>query len=103
MKVAAASAGAVLAKGLLPPHSFQLVNVAYADAGAGAGFTFAYISDTHLYEKKLNERFVRSALKAVEDVNALIAAAGLRALRRRSGAARQARGARRSARRSSRR
>ncbi len=31
LKVAAASAGAVLAKGLLPPHSFQLVNVAHAD------------------------------------------------------------------------
>ena len=34
-------------------------------------FSFAYISDTHLYEKKLNERFVRAILKAVEDVNAL--------------------------------
>jgi 3',5'-cyclic AMP phosphodiesterase CpdA len=34
-------------------------------------FRFAYISDTHLYERKLNERFVRAALKAVEDVNAL--------------------------------
>ena len=33
---------------------------------------FAYISDTHLYDKKLNERFVRAALKAVDDVNALI-------------------------------
>ena len=30
MKVAAASAGAVLARGLLPPHTFQLVNVANA-------------------------------------------------------------------------
>ena len=80
LKVAAASAGAVLAKGLLPPHSFQLVNVAYgapdkAQATTGmpgkAPFTFAYISDTHIYPKKLNERFVRAALKAVEDVNAL--------------------------------
>jgi Icc protein len=34
-------------------------------------FSFAYISDTHLYETKLNERYVRAALKAVEDVNAL--------------------------------
>jgi Icc protein len=70
LKVAAASAGAVLARGLLPPHSFQLVNIAYADA-AQAGWSFAYISDTHLYDKKLNERFVRAALKAVDDVNAL--------------------------------
>jgi 3',5'-cyclic AMP phosphodiesterase CpdA len=35
------------------------------------GFQIAYISDTHLYDKKLNERFVRAALKAVDDVNAL--------------------------------
>ncbi|HXN41322.1 MAG TPA: metallophosphoesterase, partial [Myxococcaceae bacterium] len=34
-------------------------------------FTFAYISDTHLYERSLNQRFVRGAVKAVEDVNAL--------------------------------
>ncbi len=34
-------------------------------------FRFAYISDSHLYEKSLNERFVRSILKAVDDVNAL--------------------------------
>ena len=70
LKVAAASAGAALAKGLLPPHSFQLVNVAWADP-AQPGWSFAYISDTHLYDKKLNERFVRAALKAVDDVNAL--------------------------------
>jgi 3',5'-cyclic AMP phosphodiesterase CpdA len=70
LKVASAAMGAVLAKGLLPPQSFQLVNVAQA-APSGSGWSFAYISDTHLYEKKLNERFVRAALKAVEDVNAL--------------------------------
>ena len=70
LKIAAASAGAALAKGLLPPHTFQLVNVAYADPAQPA-WSFAYISDTHLYEKKLNERFVRAALKAVDDVNAL--------------------------------
>jgi Icc protein len=79
-KVSAASAGAALAKGLVPPHSFQLVEVAnaavdknWARTGAQGKppFTFAYISDTHLYTKKLNERFVRGALKAVEDVNAL--------------------------------
>jgi 3',5'-cyclic AMP phosphodiesterase CpdA len=71
MKVATASAGAALAKGLLPPHTFQLVNVAHAAPAPNQGFQFAYISDTHLYEKKLNERFVRAALKAVDDVNAL--------------------------------
>jgi 3',5'-cyclic-AMP phosphodiesterase len=80
LKVSAAAAGAAFAKELIPPHSFQLVEVANAAVDknwppgggqAGARFTFAYISDTHLYPKKLNERFVRAALKAVEDVNAL--------------------------------
>ena len=74
-KVAAAALGAVAAKGLVTPHSFQLVDVARADegpAGGGAGgFSFAYISDAHLYDRKLNDRFVRSLLKAVDDVNAL--------------------------------
>jgi len=80
LKVIAASAGAVLARGLMPPHTFQLVNMAYAapdKASSSNGmsgqppFTFAYISDTHLYERTLNQRFIRAALKAVEDVNAL--------------------------------
>lgn len=64
----------------MTPHSFQLVEVANAAvdksrAQTGAQgkppFTFAYISDTHLYTKNLNERFVRGAPKAVDDVNAL--------------------------------
>jgi 3',5'-cyclic-AMP phosphodiesterase len=80
LKVSAAAAGVVAAKSLIAPHSFQLVNVAHAapdkaqEATGAQGkppFTFAYISDTHLYERKVNERFIRSALKAVEDVNAL--------------------------------
>src|SRR6516225_6638082 len=80
LQVSAAAAGAVAAKGLVTPHSFQLVEVAnaavdkkWAQTGEKGNppFTFAYISDTHLYTKELNERFVRGALKAVEDVNAL--------------------------------
>ncbi|HEY0250311.1 MAG TPA: metallophosphoesterase [Kofleriaceae bacterium] len=80
LKASAAAAGIVAAKSLVAPHSFQLVNVAnaapekdYGPKGAqgAAPFSFAYISDTHLYERKFNERFIRSALKAVEDVNAL--------------------------------
>ena len=80
LKVSAAAAGAVATKGLVTPHSFQLVEIAnaavdknWAQTGAQGNppFTFAYISDTHLYTKKLNERSVRGALKAVEDVNAL--------------------------------
>ena len=38
---------------------------------AGQGFTFAYISDSHLYAKKTNERFVRQLLRAVDDINSL--------------------------------
>ncbi|CUT06462.1 metallophosphoesterase family protein [Candidatus Kryptonium thompsonii] len=73
IKVAMASAAVALAKNQFPPHSFQLVEAVEAKQGGGTEvkFRFAYISDTHLYERKLNERFVRAALKAVQDVNAL--------------------------------
>ena len=80
LKVLAATTGAVMAKSLMPPHSFQLVEVANAapdKTASTAGmagqppFTFAYVSDTHLYQRTLNQRFVRAAVKAVEDVNAL--------------------------------
>ena len=61
-----AAAGAAIS-GAFSPHSFQPVDV----QAAGQSFRFAYISDSHLYEKSMNERFVRSILKAVDDVNAL--------------------------------
>ncbi len=72
-KLAGLSAGIAASKGLFTPHSFQLVDVAAAQGKPGAAprFRFAYISDTHLYERKLNDRFVRSILRAVDDVNAL--------------------------------
>lgn len=70
LKVASLSAGFAAAKGLVTPHGFQLVDVASAEP-ARPGFTFAYISDTHLYKRELNDRFVRAILKAVDDVNAL--------------------------------
>jgi 3',5'-cyclic-AMP phosphodiesterase len=80
LKVLGATMGAVAAKGLVTPHSFQLIT--FADAATDKTFdikgeegkrpfTFAYISDSHLYERTLNQRFVRAAVKAVEDVNAL--------------------------------
>ena len=73
LKVSAAAAGAVLAKGLLPPHSFFPVSVTNAEASVdkAKAFRFAYISDSHLYEKDLNDRFARSLLRAVDDVNRL--------------------------------
>jgi 3',5'-cyclic-AMP phosphodiesterase len=74
----ASSAAAVAAVGAFAPHSFQLVDVVDAAgsnaepvASAAQPFTFAYISDSHLYEKTLNERFVRHLERAVADINAL--------------------------------
>lgn len=69
-QVAGLSAGIAAGKSLITPTSFQLVKVAQAKQAAPA-FTFAYISDAHLYARELNDRFVRSIVKAVEDVNAL--------------------------------
>ena len=73
LKVSAAAMGAAAASGLLPSHSFCPVSVGQAAASSGSSpsFRFAYISDSHLYEKKINDRFVRALLRAVEDVNNL--------------------------------
>jgi 3',5'-cyclic AMP phosphodiesterase CpdA len=71
MRVAGMAAGVAAAQSVLPPQSFQLVDVVAAQTAAKPKFRFAYISDTHLYEKELNERFVKSTLRAVQDVNAL--------------------------------
>jgi 3',5'-cyclic-AMP phosphodiesterase len=72
-KLAGLSAAAAWGKQLVTPHGFQLVEVAGAatEETGRKGFTFAYVSDSHLYEQKLNDRFVRAILKAVDDVNAL--------------------------------
>lgn len=75
LKVSAAALGAAAGLGVTP-HSFQPVNVAYAQAGPGAAvkaqqFRFAYISDSHLYERFLNDRFVNALMRAVDDVNAM--------------------------------
>ncbi len=82
LKISALSAGIAMAKGLLPPQSFQLIEMANgaplkskahnAAVQGQAPFTVAYISDSHLYEKKLNDRFVRSILRAVDEVNQLV-------------------------------
>ncbi|WP_050436143.1 metallophosphoesterase [Chondromyces crocatus] len=74
LKVSLATAGAAAAYGLVNPHSFQPIRVAEAQTGPGGKgepFRIAYISDSHLYERKLNDRFVNALMRAVEDVNAL--------------------------------
>jgi predicted MPP superfamily phosphohydrolase len=70
LKVAGASAGFALAAGLVTPHSFMPIELAEAQPGTG-GFRIAYISDSHLYDQKVNDRFVRALLRAVDDVNAM--------------------------------
>jgi 3',5'-cyclic AMP phosphodiesterase CpdA len=70
LKASGMVAAAALAGGKALSHSFQPVEVVHA-AGLDKSFSFAYISDSHLYEKTLNERFVRAILKAVDDVNAM--------------------------------
>jgi 3',5'-cyclic-AMP phosphodiesterase len=72
-KVSALAAGFVASKGLFTPHSFQPVSVAHAQTKTGKpeSFRFAYISDSHLYERKLNDRFVNALLRAVDDVNGM--------------------------------
>jgi Icc protein len=75
LKVASAAFGSVAASGLIAPHSFQPVSIAHAaENTSGKGpqpFTFAYISDSHLYKRSLNDRFVNALMRAVDDVNAL--------------------------------
>ena len=72
LKLSAAAAAAALAQGVtFNFHSFQPVRVAHAASGATADFNFAYISDSHLYKRDLNDRFVRQLLRAVDDINHL--------------------------------
>jgi len=72
LKVSAAAMGAAATSGLIP-SSFCPVSVAQAvdSSDNSKSFRFAYISDSHLYEKKVNDRFVRGLLRAVEDINNL--------------------------------
>ena len=74
VKVAAAAFGAAAAHGVTP-HSFQPVRVAYAQGAGPAAkreaFHFAYISDSHLYDRTINDRFVNALMRAVDDVNSM--------------------------------
>lgn len=65
LRLSAAAGAAAMVHGVVHPHTYQPVRV----ATAGEAFRFAYISDSHLYEKKLNDRFVKGLLRAVDDVN----------------------------------
>jgi len=63
LKVSIAAAAAAAANGIVQNlHAFMPIDV--ANAQTNEGFRIAYISDAHLYERKVNERFVRSLLRA---------------------------------------
>jgi Icc protein len=65
-KVSAAASAAALTHGVAFPQSFQPVRLAN---NRGESFRIAYISDAHLYERSINDRFVKALLRAVDDVN----------------------------------
>src|ERR1044071_3613040 len=88
-KVSAAAFGAVAAQGLFPPHTFQPITISHAEAQAPApgasppaaaapgaktgappakaatkpeAFRIAYISDSHLYARNVNDRFINALM-----------------------------------------
>jgi len=70
LKVSAAAFAAAAVKGIVP-QSFMPIDVAGAATSGVEPFRIAYISDSHLYERHVNERFIRALLRAVDDVNHL--------------------------------
>ncbi|MDA8125113.1 MAG: metallophosphoesterase [Deltaproteobacteria bacterium] len=61
--------------GAVSQGAFPLINLLEVAHGAETGFSFSWISDTHLYPKTLNTRFVEKAERAVNDVKAMKPAA----------------------------
>jgi Icc protein len=50
---------------------FPLLNTIDLAYGQQAGFKFAWVSDTHLYPKELNKRFVEKTVRAFREVQAM--------------------------------
>ncbi|NOT45711.1 MAG: serine/threonine protein phosphatase [Acidobacteria bacterium] len=73
LRVSSAAAVAAAARSFAPPGTFQPVALAFQDVPSGGPrtFRFAYISDSHLYERDKNDRFVKALMRAVDDVNRL--------------------------------
>ncbi len=59
-------AGAAVASASL----FETISTMNVANAAGEAFSFAWVSDTHLYPKKLNTRFVEKAARAFAEVEA---------------------------------
>jgi Icc protein len=75
LKVTAQFAAMAAAAGVIQPHGFQLVELAYAagkpEDSPEVAFRFAYVSDSHLFARGMTHRFAKAVIKAVDDVNAL--------------------------------
>jgi 3',5'-cyclic-AMP phosphodiesterase len=71
LMIAGAAAGLAATKLFLPV--INTIDMAYADAHGGGvnSFRFAWISDTHLYPREVNTRFVEKTVRAVDEINAL--------------------------------
>jgi 3',5'-cyclic-AMP phosphodiesterase len=71
LALAGVAAGLASTKLFLP--LINTIDVAFADEAPGAvtNFRFAWISDTHLYPREVNTRFVEKAVRAVDEINAL--------------------------------
>ena len=84
----AGTAAGAAAAGWLP--RINTLDMAFAQTGgATETFKFAWISDTHLYPRDVNTRFVEKAVRAVKEVQAMRPAGRLHDLRRRPRPARR--------------
>jgi 3',5'-cyclic AMP phosphodiesterase CpdA len=50
---------------------FPIINTLDLAFGQGAAFKFAWLSDTHLYPKDVNTRFVEKTVRAVQEIKAM--------------------------------
>lgn len=73
LKVSAASFAAAATAGMADIGSFQPIKIALGEDAQGKeqSFKIAYISDSHLYQKHINDRFANALMRAVADVNAM--------------------------------
>ncbi len=65
LRTGAGAAAVTLMAGISP---FGMVRVAFGEEKAQP-FTFAYLSDSHLYLKNINQKFVDALVKGVQNVN----------------------------------
>ena len=63
--------GTALGAGAATLGFLPLINTMDVAYGAGQGFRFAWVSDTHLYAKGVNSRFVAKTVKAFKEVQAM--------------------------------